>query len=110
MKTQRVGEPEDERQDDHGDDGTAEQSHQESASTIGPSVSAGKIIRPAVRITTPTSRTANVAPSVRNVPADAGTVFFAASEPPSASAATSGAKRPSQSAIEPTRVENSVAP
>ena len=81
-----------------------------SASTIGPSVSAGKIIRPAVRITTPTSRTANVAPSVRNVPADGGAVFFAASAPPSASAAMSGAKRPSQSAIEPTSVENSVAP
>ena len=49
-----------------------------SPSTIGPSVSAGKIISPAVSTMTPTSRTANVGPSVRNVPAETGRVFFAA--------------------------------
>ena len=48
-----------------------------SPSTIGPSVSAGKIISPAVSAITPTSRTTNVGPSVRNVPAEAGTIFFA---------------------------------
>src|SRR5262249_28631059 len=65
-----------------------------SLSTIGPSVSAGKIIRPAVSAITPTSRTTNVGPSVRKVPAEYGTVFLAASEPPSASAASSGTNRP----------------
>ena len=65
-----------------------------SPSTIGPSVSAGKIISPAVSAMTPTSRITNVAPSVRNVPADAGRVFLRASEPASASAATMGTNRP----------------
>ena len=47
-----------------------------SPSTIGPRVSAGKIISPAVSAITPTRSTTNVGPSVRNVPADAGTIFF----------------------------------
>ena len=50
-------------------------------STIGPSVSAGKIIRPAVSAITPTSRTTNVPPSVRKVPADSGTVFLRRERP-----------------------------
>ena len=67
-------------------------------------------MRPAVTTTTATMRTVKVGLSVRKVPAEAGTVFFDASAPASASAATSGTKRPSQRATVPVSVENSVAP
>ena len=50
-------------------------------STIGPSASAGKKVRPPMMRITPTSRPTNSAPWVGNVPADGGTVFFATSEP-----------------------------
>ena len=62
-----IGEAEDGREDDRGDDRGHERAHQESASTSGPSASAGKIIRPAVRAMTATSSTEKVGPSVRNV-------------------------------------------
>ncbi len=45
---------------------------------MGPRLSAGRIMRPAVSAITPTSSTAKVGPSVRNVPAEAGTIFFCA--------------------------------
>src|SRR5262249_33135260 len=80
-----------------------------SPSTTGPSVSAGKIISPAVSAITPTSKTANVGPSVRNVPAETGATFFWTSEPPSASAAMSGTKRPRYSATVPNEAEKLVA-
>ena len=47
---------------------------------------------------------------MRKVPADSGTVFFAASDPPSASAASSGTNRPSSIAIAPKLAEKFVAP
>ena len=64
-------------------------------------MSAGKIISPAVRTITPIRRITNVGPSVRNVPAHAGAIFFLASAPPSASAANIGTKRPVMSASVP---------
>src|SRR5262245_21219249 len=95
--------PEECRDQHDGDDGRPEVAHHQcvSPSTIGPSVSAGKTISPAVSTITPTSRTAKVGPSVRNVPAEAGAVFFAAREPPIASAASRGTKRPSIIATAP---------
>ena len=72
--------------------------------------SAGKTIRPAVRMITPTSRTTNVGPSVRKVPAETGAVFLPASEPARASAASSGAKRPNSRATVPSDAEKLVAP
>src|SRR5262249_5889970 len=90
-------------------DGCAQ--HQcDSPSTIGPSVSAGKIIRPAVSTITPTSRTTNVGPSVRKVPAEAGTIFLVASDPPRASAANMGTKRPRKSATDPSSALKFVSP
>src|SRR5262249_15077135 len=103
-KESRDREPEherDQRDDDRGCPQVAQ--HQcDSPSTSGPSVSAGKSIRPAVSMITPTSRNAKVGPSVRNVPAENGAIFLPASEPASASAASSGTKRPSSSATVPT--------
>src|SRR5581483_8146898 len=106
------GEAEDRRQEDDGEDGCLESAQHQcvSPSTMGPSVSAGKIIRPAVSAITPTSSTTKVGPSVRNVPADAGVIFFFASAPPSASAAISGTKRPRKSAIDPTSALKLVSP
>src|SRR4029077_6618400 len=108
---ERIAEAE-ERGDDHDrDDGADDVAHQcINPSTIGPSVSAGKIISPAVRAITPTRSTTNVAPSVRKVPADAGTIFFFASAPPSARAANSGTKRPNSIAIVPKSALKFVSP
>ena len=77
-----IAEAEHEREDDHCDDRRDDRAHHQpiSPSTIGPSVSAGKIIRPAVSAITPMSSTTNVGPSVRNVPAETGWIFFPASE------------------------------
>ena len=77
---------------------------------MGPSVSAGKIMSPAVRTMIATSSTANVGPSVLNVPADSGCVFLAASVPPTASAARSGTNRPRYRATLPRLAENGSAP
>src|SRR5262249_6938464 len=105
-------EPEHEQDHDRRENGRSEVAEHQwlSPSTIGPSVSAGNTIRPAVSTMTPTSSTANVGPSVRNVPADTGAVFFAASEPPIASAARSGTKRPKYIATAPRDAEKLVAP
>src|SRR5262249_29634777 len=111
-KERRNGEAKHGSQHDDGDHGRLEVAdHQcDSPSTIGPSVSAGKTINPAVRMMTPTSRTTNVGPSVRNVPADTGAVFFPATAPASASAARSGANRPRIRATVPNSAEKFVAP
>src|SRR5262249_58564993 len=102
---------EDERQHDDGDERGLQIAHQcASPSTIGPSVKAGKTMRPAVRRITPTSSTTNVGPSVRKVPAQTGATFLPASEPPSASAASRGAKRPRSMATAPNDAEKFVAP
>src|SRR5262249_48443730 len=91
----RQREPEHERQDDDRDRGGLEVAHQcASPSTIGPSVSAGNTINPAVSTITPNSRAAKVGPSVRNVPAGTGAARLPGSEPPIGSAATKGTKRP----------------
>src|SRR5262249_1790707 len=45
-------------------------------STIGPSASAGKKVRPPTMTMTPTTRPTNRVPEVGNVPADAGTDFL----------------------------------
>src|SRR6185312_4029269 len=63
-------------------------------STIGPSASAGKKVRPPMIRITPTTRPTNRPPVVGNVPADAGTDFLAASEPAIAIAGTIMKKRP----------------
>src|SRR6202007_2949907 len=57
-------------------------------STIGPSASAGKKVRPPTITMTPTTRPTNRVPVVGNVPADAGTDFLSASEPAIAMAGT----------------------
>src|SRR5262249_47324703 len=107
----RDREAEDERQHDDGNEGRLQVAHQcDNPSTIGPSVSAGNTINPAVSKMTPTSSTTNVGPSVRKVPAETGATFLPASEPPSASAASRGAKRPSSMAIAPNDAEKLVAP
>ena len=81
-----------------------------SPSTIGPSNSAGRSISPAVSAMTPTSTIPNVPPSVRNVPAEAGTTFFAASEPPIASAGDHREEAAEEMSMPPKYVENVVAP
>jgi hypothetical protein len=65
---------------------------------------------PAVSTITPMSRTTNVAPSVRKVPADSGTDRFPASAPARASPASIGTKRPKSMSIVPRAAENEVAP
>src|SRR5262249_28974324 len=50
-------------------------------STMGPSASAGKYCRPPRIRITPIRRPTNRGPCVGNVPLEAGTFFFAASEP-----------------------------
>ena len=63
-------------------------------STIGPSASEGKKVRPPMISTTPTRRPTNRPPWVGKVPEEAGTVFLAASEPAMASAGILMKKRP----------------
>src|SRR4029450_9149447 len=53
-------------------------------SATAPSASAGKNVRPPTIMITPTSNPTKSGPCVGNVPADAGTIFFATSEPPPA--------------------------
>ncbi len=60
----------------------------------GPNTSAGKKVSPPTMRIVPTSRPTNSAPWVGNVPAEAGTIFFAASEPATASIGTIIRKRP----------------
>src|SRR5262249_9547458 len=107
----RERKPEHERQHDDRDHRRLELAHQwASPSTIGPSVSAGKTIRPAVDNSTPGRTPPTVPPSVQTAPAEAGTVFWAASEPPIARAASSGTNRPRYIATAPTSAEKLVAP
>ena len=65
-----------------------------SCSTIGPSASAGKKVRPPTIRMTPTTRPTNRPPVVGNVPADGGIDFLAASEPAIAMAGMIIQKRP----------------
>src|SRR6185312_4792202 len=57
-----------------------------SCSTMGPSETAGKKVRPPTMMITPTSNPMNMGLSVRKVPAPSATTFFAARIPPSAMA------------------------
>src|SRR4029079_4167866 len=98
------------RQNGHGKQRAQRDPDHESPSTIGPRVRAGKTIRPAVRMMIATSSTVNVGPSVRKGPAEAGTVFLAASAPPRASAANIGTNRPRYSATLPRFAEKGNAP
>ena len=75
-----------------------------SCSTIGPSASAGKKVRPPTITITPTTRPMNRPPVVGNVPADGGTDFLAASEPAIAMAGMIIQKRPTNIAIAPVRL------
>ena len=63
-------------------------------STIGPSDSAGKKIKPPMIRMTLTNSTMNVPPLVGNVPLDGGTTFLATSEPATAIIGTMNRKRP----------------
>ena len=49
---------------------------------MGPSEMAGKNVSPPMIKMTPITRPTNIPLSVRNVPSDSGTTFFAASAPP----------------------------
>src|SRR5207253_2393426 len=73
-------------------------------STIGPSASAGKNVRPPTIRITPTVSPTNSPPVVGNVPADGGIDFFAASEPAIAIAGTIIQKRPTNIATAPVRL------
>src|SRR5450631_4525825 len=79
-------------------------------STIGPSASAGKKVKPPTIRMTPTTRPTNRPPVVGKVPADAGTIFFAASEPAIAMAGTIIQKRPTNMATAPVVLYQSVLP
>ena len=68
---------------------------------MGPSASAGKKVRPPTMTITPTTRPTNRPPVVGNVPAEAGTVFLAASEPAIAMAGMIIQKRPTNIATAP---------
>ena len=72
-----------------------------SCSTIGPSETAGKNVRPPMMTMTPMVRPMNMALSVRNVPRDAGTTFLAASAPPRARAGMMMPNRPISMAMAP---------
>src|SRR6185436_11926654 len=63
-------------------------------STMGPSASAGKKVRPPMIRITPTTRPTNNPPVVGNVPADGGIDFLAAREPAIAIAGTIMKNRP----------------
>src|SRR4029077_4403069 len=72
-----------------------------SCSTMGPSASAGKKVRPPTMTTTPTTRPTKSPPVVGNVPAEAGTDFLAASEPAIAIAGMIIQNRPTPIAMAP---------
>src|SRR5262249_4702435 len=87
----RERKPEHERQRGTGDPGGGGRPTQGPAPPPGgPSGRAGKPTSRGVRKTPPSSTPPTVAPPVRTAPAEAGTVFLAASEPPIARAASSG--------------------
>src|SRR5262249_4050032 len=65
-----------------------------SCSTIGPSASAGKNVRPPMITITPTTRPTNRPPVVGKVPADGGIDFFSTSEPAMAMAGMIMKNRP----------------
>ena len=73
-------------------------------STIGPSASAGKKVRPPMIRITPTTRPTNRPPVVGKVPADAGTDFLAASAPAIAIAGMIMKKRPTNIETPPVRL------
>ena len=72
-----------------------------SCSTMGPRASAGKKVRPPTIRITPTSSPMNSPPWVGKVPAEAGSVFLAASEPAIAMAGMIMKKRPTNIATAP---------
>src|SRR3984893_9284416 len=73
-------------------------------STMGPSASAGKNVRPPTMAITPTTRPTNRPPVVGKVPADGGTDFLAASEPAIAMAGMIIQNRPTNIATAPARL------
>src|SRR5262249_9344850 len=73
-------------------------------STMGPSASAGKKVRPPMITMTPTTRPTNSPPVVGNVPAEGGTDFFSASEPAMAMAGMIIQNRPTSIATAPVRL------
>jgi hypothetical protein len=75
-----------------------------SCSTIGPSASAGKKVRPPMITITPITRPTNQPPVVGNVPADAGIYFLAASEPAIAMVGMIIQNRPTPIATAPVRL------
>src|SRR5262249_42650843 len=76
-----------------------------SCSTMGPSASAGKNVRPPMITITPTTRPMNSPPVVGKVPAEGGIDFFSASEPAIAMAGVIIQNRPTSIAQAPGRVE-----
>src|SRR3981081_3537062 len=79
-------------------------------STIGPSASAGKKVRPPMIRITPTTRPTNRPPVVGSVPADGGIDFLPAREPASAIAGTIMKNRPTNIALARGRVTNKEVP
>src|SRR5262249_6322509 len=77
-------------------------------STIGPRESAGKNVRPPMITITPTTSPTNRLPVVGKVPAEAGTIFLAASEPAIAIAGMIIQKRPTNIATAPVRLKTIV--
>src|SRR5262249_37035190 len=73
-------------------------------STMGPSASAGKKVRPPTIRITPTTSPMNRPPVVGNVPLDGGTDFCAASEPAMAMAGMIIQNRPTNIATAPVRL------
>src|SRR6516164_6554293 len=79
-------------------------------STIGPSASAGKKVRPPMIRITPTTSPTNRLPVVGNVPADGGCDFLPASDPAIAMAGTIMKKRPTNIALASVRLKKKVLP
>src|SRR5262245_19677948 len=77
-------------------------------STIGPSASAGKKVRPPTITITPTTRPTKSGPVVGKVPSEVGTDFFAASEPAIAIVGMIIQKRLTNIAIAPVMLKNNV--
>ena len=79
--------------------------HSDRCSRIGPRASAGKNVNPATMMITPTIKKPNNAVWVGRVPLVAGTFGLAASDPPTATAAsTTRAKRADRAGLIPERV------
>src|SRR3982074_1566014 len=77
-------------------------------STIGPSASAGKKVRPPIIRMTPTTRPTNRPPVVGSVPADGGIDFLPASEPASGRAGTIRRKRREKSELASVKLKKKV--